>query len=137
MWTPGVVSNSPTTSLSSPPDPCRSVPPCPGSISKACTCSATWRKPSRSARRWKQAGGETSSSGRVARVVPTHGDIPADLVLIAVGVKPNVTLAAAAGLAIGPRGGIVVDGYLRTSDPDIFAGGDCVENRHLLSGEAD
>src|SRR4030067_47876 len=73
--------------------------------------------------------------GGVIGVVPNRGDVPADLVLSAVGVKPNVTLAAAAGLAIGPRGGIVVDGYLRTSDPDIFAGGDCVENRHLLTGE--
>ena len=73
--------------------------------------------------------------GRVTRVETNHGDIPADLVLIAVGVKPNVTLAAAARLAIGLRGGIVVDEYLRTSDPDIFAGGDCVENRHLLTGE--
>ena len=73
--------------------------------------------------------------GRVSRVVTDHGNIPADLVLMAVGVRPNVTLAAAAGLAIGPRGGIVVDEVLRTSDPDIFAGGDCVENRHLLTGE--
>src|SRR5574341_187487 len=67
--------------------------------------------------------------GRIARVVTDRVDIPADLVLVAAGVKPNVTLAAGAGIAIGPRGGIVVDEYLRTSNPDIFAGGDCVENR--------
>jgi len=73
--------------------------------------------------------------GRVAQVVTNHGDLPADLVLVAVGVLANVALARDAGLSIGPRGGIVVDEFLRTSDPDIFAGGDCVENRHLLTGE--
>jgi NADPH-dependent 2,4-dienoyl-CoA reductase/sulfur reductase-like enzyme/rhodanese-related sulfurtransferase len=73
--------------------------------------------------------------GRVARVVTNHGDFPADLVLVAVGVRPNTKLAVESGLSVGPRGGIVVDEYLRTSDPDIFAGGDCVENRHLLTGE--
>jgi NADPH-dependent 2,4-dienoyl-CoA reductase/sulfur reductase-like enzyme/rhodanese-related sulfurtransferase len=73
--------------------------------------------------------------GRVAQVATNHGDLPADLVLIAVGVKPNTRLAREAGLAIGPLGGIVVDERLRTSDPDIFAGGDCVENQHLLTGE--
>src|SRR3990170_2994674 len=46
--------------------------------------------------------------GRVTRVVTTHGDLPADLVLVAVGVRPNVTLAAAGGLAIGHRGGVGV-----------------------------
>ncbi len=73
--------------------------------------------------------------GRVARVVTGHGDFPADLVLVAVGVRPNAKLAVEAGLPVGPHGGIVVDEYLRTSDRDIFAGGDCVENRHLLTGE--
>jgi NADPH-dependent 2,4-dienoyl-CoA reductase/sulfur reductase-like enzyme/rhodanese-related sulfurtransferase len=73
--------------------------------------------------------------GRVAKVITNHGDLPADLVLVAVGVRPNARLAAEAGLSTGPRGGIVVDEFLRTSDPDIFAGGDCVENRHILTGE--
>ncbi len=71
--------------------------------------------------------------GRVATVRTSRGDIPADLVLVATGVRPNVALARDAGLAIGPLGGIVVDDTLRTSDPDIFAGGDCVENRHMLT----
>jgi NADPH-dependent 2,4-dienoyl-CoA reductase/sulfur reductase-like enzyme/rhodanese-related sulfurtransferase len=73
--------------------------------------------------------------GRVSRVVTNHGILPADLVLVAVGVRPNVTLARKSGLSIGTRGGIVVDEFLRTSDPDIFAGGDCVENRNLLTGK--
>ncbi|NNG47025.1 MAG: FAD-dependent oxidoreductase, partial [Deltaproteobacteria bacterium] len=72
--------------------------------------------------------------GRVAAVKTSRGDIPAELVLLAVGVRPNVTLARDAGLATGPLGGILVDETLRTSDPDIFAGGDCVENRHMVTG---
>ena len=72
--------------------------------------------------------------GRVARVLTDRGEIPAELVLVAAGVRPDVSLAREAGLVIGPLGGIVVDDALRTSDPDIFAGGDCVENRHLLTG---
>lgn len=71
---------------------------------------------------------------RVTRVLTDRGEVPAELVLVAAGVRPDVSLAREAGLAIGPLGGIVVDDTLRTSDPDIFAGGDCVENRHLLTG---
>ena len=52
-------------------------------------------------------------------------EIPADLVLVAAGLVPNVELAQAAGLAMG--NGIVVDEYCQTSDPDILAIGDCVE----------
>ncbi len=54
---------------------------------------------------------------------------PADLVVAAIGVRPDTSLAAAAGLTIGERGGIVVDDELRTSDPAIFAVGDAVEKR--------
>ena len=51
----------------------------------------------------------------------------ADLVVLSVGVRPNVSLARDAGLAIGGRGGIVTDGTMRTSDPDIYAVGDAVQ----------
>jgi NADPH-dependent 2,4-dienoyl-CoA reductase/sulfur reductase-like enzyme/rhodanese-related sulfurtransferase len=61
--------------------------------------------------------------------------IPADLVILALGVRPNVELAASAGLEIGPTGAISVNSFLRTSDPDIFAGGDCVENINIISGK--
>ncbi len=54
-------------------------------------------------------------------------EIPADLVIIATGVEPNTELASKAGLDSGPKKGILVDEYMRTSDPDIFACGDCVE----------
>ncbi len=53
--------------------------------------------------------------------------LPADLVVCAIGVRPETGLADAAGLAIGERGGIVVDERLRTSDPAIYAVGDAVE----------
>ena len=61
--------------------------------------------------------------------------IPADMVLLAIGVRPNIHLAEEAGLAIGPAGGVAVDAYMRTSDPHIYAGGDCVEVRHILTGK--
>ena len=57
---------------------------------------------------------------------------PADLVVAAIGVRPDTDLAAAAGLAVGPRGGIAVDSKLRTSDPSIYAVGDAVEKKDAL-----
>jgi len=60
--------------------------------------------------------------------------VPADLVLFSVGVRPEVTLAKRAGLALGPSGGLLVDDRLRTSDPDIFAAGDMVEVTQRVSG---
>jgi NADPH-dependent 2,4-dienoyl-CoA reductase/sulfur reductase-like enzyme/rhodanese-related sulfurtransferase len=73
--------------------------------------------------------------GDVVKVITSEGEIPSDLVLIAVGVRSNSKLAQEVGLKIGKTGGIVVNEYLQTSDPDIFAGGDCVENIHLMTGE--
>ncbi|MFF2275275.1 FAD-dependent oxidoreductase [Agromyces sp. NPDC058126] len=60
--------------------------------------------------------------------------LAADLVVAAMGVVPETGLAAAAGLAIGPSGGIVVDRSHRTSDPAIFAVGDAVEQRDAVDG---
>jgi len=62
-----------------------------------------------------------------------QGDFTVDHAIIAIGVRPNTSLAADCGLAIGPTGGIVVDNRMTTSDPNIFAAGDCVELRHLIS----
>ena len=73
--------------------------------------------------------------GRVERVVTDQEEIPAQLVVVGVGVRPETELAQAAGLALGPTGAIAVNEYLQTSDPDIYAGGDCVENVHLVSGQ--
>ncbi len=60
--------------------------------------------------------------------------LPADVVVAAIGVRPETGLAAAAGLAIGPRGGIAIDEQFRTSDPHIYAVGDAVEKRDGLDG---
>lgn len=70
----------------------------------------------------------------VRAVVTDKQTIEADLVILSVGVKPNVELAVDAGLALGSTGAIAVDDHLLTSDPDIYAGGDCVENVNLVSG---
>lgn len=59
-----------------------------------------------------------------------------DMVIMAVGVRPEVELARGAGLELGPRGGIAVDDTLRTSDPAIFAIGDAVEVKHRVTGES-
>ena len=72
---------------------------------------------------------------QVSAVVTDKQTIEADLVILSVGVKPNVELAVDAGLAIGSTGAIAVDDHLQTSDPDIYAGGDCVENVNLISGQ--
>ena len=60
---------------------------------------------------------------------------PADIVILAMGVTPDTTLAKAAGLTIGERGGIRVDEHMRTSDPNIFAVGDAIEVRDFGTGQ--
>lgn len=60
--------------------------------------------------------------------------VPAELVVAALGVRPDVRLAEMAGLAVGPHGGIVVDGDGATSDPDIYAVGDAVEKVDVVGG---
>ncbi len=62
-------------------------------------------------------------------------ELPADLVLLSVGVRSELTLAKAAGLAIGAAGGLQVDEFLRTSDPNIWAAGDMIETVNLISGK--
>ncbi|MGL4207357.1 MAG: FAD-dependent oxidoreductase [Aeromonadaceae bacterium] len=57
------------------------------------------------------------------------------MVILAIGVKPETWLAAQAGLELGPRGGIKVDEGMRTSDPDIFAVGDAVETKDFVTGK--
>lgn len=77
--------------------------------------------------------------GKAERVVVKGPDgeetIDADMVIMSVGVTPNSQLAKAAGLEVAPRGGIVIDEEMRTSDPDIFAGGDCAEIKNLVTGQ--
>lgn len=73
--------------------------------------------------------------GKVARVVTNKRTVDADLVILAVGVIPNDTLAREAGLLCSDRGGIVVSKTMQTSDPDIYAGGDCVVIENLITGK--
>ena len=72
-------------------------------------------------------------STKVTAVKTDKRLIPAQLVIVAVGVRPNVELAREAGIEIGPSGSIAVNEYLETSDPDIYAGGDCAENTNIIS----
>jgi NADPH-dependent 2,4-dienoyl-CoA reductase/sulfur reductase-like enzyme/rhodanese-related sulfurtransferase len=69
--------------------------------------------------------------GNLAAVRTEKGEYPADLALVAIGVRPNNELAARAGLAIAANGGVVINEYCQTSDPDIYAGGDCVASPYL------
>ncbi|WP_456328063.1 FAD-dependent oxidoreductase [Archaeoglobus sp.] len=76
-----------------------------------------------------------TKDGRVSGVkINGTKELQCDLVLMAVGVRPNVDLAVDCGLEVS-KFGIKVDEYLRTSDERIFAGGDCVENRFLVTGD--
>ncbi len=75
-------------------------------------------------------------TGDEIRCVTTDkGEIPADLVILGVGVRPNVSLAKEAGLEIGGTGAIRVNRRMQTSDLDIYAVGDCAESRHLVTGQ--
>ncbi len=72
------------------------------------------------------------AGGRV--VLASGAELPAGLVVSAVGVRPEIKLAREAGLKIGATGGIAVDTGMRTSDPSIFAVGDAVETTHVVGG---
>lgn len=61
--------------------------------------------------------------------------LAADLVIMSAGIRPNTALAAQAGVAIGKLGGIIVDRFMQTSNPDIYAAGDCVESVNLVTGK--
>jgi NADPH-dependent 2,4-dienoyl-CoA reductase/sulfur reductase-like enzyme len=76
------------------------------------------------------------TDGKVTAVTTQSGKrIEADLMLLSIGVRPNVKLAEDAGLELGPMGGIKVDEQSRTSDPDILAVGDAVEIVHGVTGQ--
>jgi len=74
------------------------------------------------------------ADGRLNAVLSNGEAVDCGLVIMAIGVRPEATLARDAGLDIGPRGGIVVDEHMRTSDPNIFAVGDAVEVTDFVSG---
>jgi rhodanese-related sulfurtransferase len=78
---------------------------------------------------------EAGDGGDLIVVAESGARLPADLVILAIGVKPETALAKAAGLPLGPRGGIVVDAQMRTADPHIWAVGDAVEVPDILTGQ--
>ena len=78
---------------------------------------------------------ELQGTDRVKKVVTDKGTIDADMVIMAVGISPNSDLAKVAGLEVSAEGAIVVNERMQTSDPHIFAGGDCVEIPNLLTGK--
>ena len=78
---------------------------------------------------------DENPGGGLIVVAESGARLPADLVILAIGVRPEITLARDAGLAIGSRGGIVVDARMRTSDPKIWAIGDAVEVPDLMMGQ--
>jgi NADPH-dependent 2,4-dienoyl-CoA reductase/sulfur reductase-like enzyme/rhodanese-related sulfurtransferase len=81
-------------------------------------------------------GGTGSSTDGALEVLTSSGKrLPADIVILAIGVRPETALAKMAGIEIGERGGMRVDEQMRTSDPDIFAVGDAVEVRDFVTGE--
>ena len=81
------------------------------------------------------AGIEAVPSGGLTVVAESGARLAADLVILAIGVRPETTLGRDAGLPIGPRGGLVVDAQMRTVDPHIWALGDAVEVHDVLTGQ--
>jgi NADPH-dependent 2,4-dienoyl-CoA reductase/sulfur reductase-like enzyme/rhodanese-related sulfurtransferase len=79
--------------------------------------------------------GFMGENGRLTAVRLENGtELPCELAVLAIGVIPNTDLAQAAGLTLGATGGILVDEHLRTSDPDIYAVGDCIELVQRITG---
>jgi NADPH-dependent 2,4-dienoyl-CoA reductase/sulfur reductase-like enzyme len=80
--------------------------------------------------------GLETNDGRVSAVVTDDGPVPADVVVLGLGVRPNTALAAEAGLPIGVTGGIRTDLRMRVLDTDgVWAAGDCVQTVHLITGQ--
>ncbi len=74
--------------------------------------------------------------GKLTGVKLSNGtELPCELAVVAIGINPNTRLARDAGITIGETGGIAVDQYMQTSDPDIYAVGDCIEVTNLITGK--
>jgi rhodanese-related sulfurtransferase len=81
------------------------------------------------------SGFQQAASGSLEVLTKSGKVYPADIVILALGVRPDTSLAKTAGLEIGERGGIRVDEHMRTSNPDIFAVGDAVEVKDFVTGQ--
>lgn len=75
------------------------------------------------------------AAGRLRTLIQNQKAVSADMVVLAVGVAPESVLAKGAGLKLGRKDAIVVNEYMQTSQPDIYAVGDAVEVKHFVSGE--
>src|SRR5215218_2255456 len=79
---------------------------------------------------------DVGPDGRARAVITASGrELPADLVVLGLGVRPNVALAREAGIPLGTSGGVAVDTRMRTQVDGVWAAGDCVESWHRLSGQ--
>ncbi|PWL61284.1 FAD-dependent oxidoreductase [Merdimmobilis hominis] len=76
-----------------------------------------------------------AEEGSKLKVTLSSGQVETDMVILAVGVRPDTALAKEAGLTLNPRGAIVVDEHMLTSDPDIYAVGDAVEITDFVTGQ--
>jgi NADPH-dependent 2,4-dienoyl-CoA reductase/sulfur reductase-like enzyme/rhodanese-related sulfurtransferase len=81
------------------------------------------------------AGFKQAADGSLEVLTDSGKKHPADIVILAIGVRPETALAKMAGIEIGQRGGIRVDDQMRTSEPDIFAVGDAVEVKDFVTGQ--
>jgi NADPH-dependent 2,4-dienoyl-CoA reductase/sulfur reductase-like enzyme/rhodanese-related sulfurtransferase len=81
------------------------------------------------------AGFEAGRQGGLVVKTASGAAHSADVVILSIGVRPDTALAKAAGLTIGPRGGIAVNDHMQTSDPFIYAVGDAVESRDWITGQ--
>lgn len=72
---------------------------------------------------------------RINKIVTSRDNYKVDLALLSIGVKPNIEFAKKLGLKIGNTGAIKVDSRMRTSNPDVYAAGDNVETKHLVTGK--
>jgi NADPH-dependent 2,4-dienoyl-CoA reductase/sulfur reductase-like enzyme/rhodanese-related sulfurtransferase len=80
-------------------------------------------------------GIEPCADGSLQAITRSATRFDADIIVLGIGVRPEIDLARDAGLAIGPKGGIVVDEQMRTNHPDIFAVGDAVEVSDFVTAE--
>lgn len=77
--------------------------------------------------------GYEATNGLVSGVVTDQRTLPADLVIVGLGTRPNSSLAAAAGITLGEKGAIRVNPRMQSSAPNVWAAGDCAESFHLVS----
>ena len=81
------------------------------------------------------AGFEQDAAGQLTVATLNGAQYPADIVILSMGIRPVSDLARGAGLELNPRGAVVVNSFLQTSDPNIWAAGDLVQLRHRVSGK--